>query len=179
MKILILNGSPRKDGNTAYIIKKLCNYADCTVISSYFEKYSPCCDCRSCIESGKCIYSDNIVCIIDNIDKYDAIVLASPLYYNQPTGSLLNMVSRFQLIFNTKRSLNKKVGGIIVTGGGDTIVNSADAEKTMRIVLRGLNINSFCYIRSLHTSTIPAWEDKTIDRQISEFINYLKSEIRK
>ena len=55
-------------------------------------------------------------------------------------------------------------------GGGDTVVNSADAEKTMRIILRCLNINEFSYIRSLHTSSIPADKDETIDSQINEFI---------
>lgn len=165
MKTLIINGSPRKRGNTAYIIgrlsKKIGGKID--IVNSYEIAFSPCIDCRKCVETKRCIFNDELSSIIDDIDNYDNIVLASPLYYNQPTGNLLSLVSRFQLIYNTQRIMKSKKGIIVVTGGGDTIVNSADAEKTMRIVLRGLGVNSFEYIRSLHTSSIPAWKDKELD----------------
>lgn len=172
MNTLIINGSPRKNGNTAFIINRLKEKFDSNidVINSFDFKYSPCVDCGKCVD-GNCVYNDEFTKLFNKIDSYDNIILASPLYYNQPTGSLLSLMSRFQIIFNSKIILKPKMGGIIVVGGGDTIVNSADAEKTMRIILRGLNIDNFAYIRSLHTSTIPANIDKSIDIQIDEFIN--------
>ncbi len=178
MKSLIINGSPRKNGNTSYIINKLCKSLNGTVdiINSFDIEYSPCIDCKKCINDNSCIYNDKITNLIEHIDDYDLVILSSPLYYNQPTGSLLMLISRFQLLFNTKKNLKEKLGGIILVGGGDTIVNSADAEKTMRIILRGLNINKFAYIRSLHTSSIPACQDKSIDIQIQEFINIINIE---
>ncbi|MGN1317465.1 MAG: flavodoxin family protein [Lachnospirales bacterium] len=175
MKTLIINGSPRKNGNTAFIIDKLIKKFDekTDVINTFELNYSPCIDCGNCTE-GKCIYDDFFSDLFNSIDEYDNIILASPLYFNQPTGSLLSFMSRFQILFNAKITLKPKMGGIIVVGGGDTIVNSADAEKTMRIILRGLNIDRFAYIRSLHTSTIPANMDKSIDIQIEEFLNIIK-----
>lgn len=169
MQTLILNGSPRKDGNTSFIINKIKDRLNAYVVNSFDIQFSHCIDCNHC-KNGKCIFDDELTKMIDNIDNFDNIIIASPLYYNQPTGSILSLASRFQIIFNSKKKLKEKNGGIIVTGGGDTVVNSADAEKTIRIILRGLNIKEFSYIRSLYTSTIPADKDKTIDNQINEFI---------
>lgn len=172
MKILIINSSPHKNGDTSYIVNKLCesDNVQADVIHTYFIDNNPCTDCRKCISTGKCIFNDKTDEILYKIDDYEAIVLASPLYYNQPNGSLLNFVSRFQLFYNTNKKLKPKKGGIILVGGGDKIVNAEDAKKTMRIALRGLNISEFCYIESLHTSTVPACNDKSIDRQIEDFV---------
>lgn len=162
MKTLIINGSPRKNGNTSYIVELLSKRleGDIDIIRSYDMDFSPCTDCRKCIKTKECIFNDKLSSVIKNINSYDAIVLASPLYYNQPTGSLLALASRFQLIFNAKMPMKQKKGIIVLTGGGDTIINSSDAEKTMRIIMRGLGADDFEYIRSLNTSKIPAWDDK-------------------
>lgn len=175
MNTLIINGSPRKNGDTAYIIEQLKEkMQNVDVVNSFDMDYSPCIDCGRCV-SGKCIYDDEFTHLYEKIDDYDNIVLATPMYYNQPTGSLLMLMSRLQIIFNSKTILKPKNGGIVVVGGGDTVVNSADAEKTLRIILRGLNVDTFAYIRSLRTSVLPAREDKSIEIQIDEFINILKS----
>lgn len=173
MKTLILNGSPRPNGSTSYIVKKISEKISCDIIDSYFFNYSPCTDCAKCTHTGECIFNDGASKLIERLDEYDNIILASPLYFNQPTGSLLSLASRFQFLYNTKTKLRPKKGGIILVGGGDSIVNSADAEKTMRIILRLLNVNEFEYIRSLHTSMIAVESDETIGSQIDNLIEFL------
>lgn len=157
MKTLILNGSPRPEGNTAYIINMIKNEST-DVVNVYELDFRACINCGKCVY-GKCIFNDGASDLINKIDEYDNIIMASPLYYNQPTGPLMSFMSRNQAIFNSRTQLKEKRGGIIVVGGGDTIVNSADAEKTMRIMLKSWNVNVIAYVKSLHTGKIPVWKD--------------------
>ncbi len=173
MKTLIINGSPRKDGDTAYFIKKIikekCN---CDIINAYYADFSPCIDCRQC-KNGQCIYNDEITNVFNKIDDYDNIIVATPLYFNQPTGMLMAMMSRTQLFFNSKKKLKPKNGYILVVGGGDSVVNSADAEKTIRIMLMGLNVKVKGYVRCLHTSNIKPCNDKEANNEIDVIIKKL------
>ncbi len=158
MKTLILNGSPRKNGNTAYIIGLVKN-ENTDIVNVYDMVFRPCINCGSC-KNGSCIFSDDASRLIERIDDYDCIIAATPLYYNQPTGPLMSLMSRNQIIFNKSMSIKPKKGGIIVTGGGETVISPADAEKTLRIMLKSWNTSVIAYVRSLETGRLPAWEDE-------------------
>lgn len=174
MKTLIINGSPRKNGDTAYFIERIKREKkiDCHIISAYYADFSPCIDCRQCT-NGQCIYNDELTKVFNNIDDYDNVIVATPLYYNQPTGMLMAMMSRTQMFFNSKKSLKPKNGYVVVVGGGDSVVNSADAEKTIRIMLMGLNVKVKGYVRCLHTSTVKPENDVEANKDLEEIIERL------
>lgn len=172
MKTLIINGSPRKNGDTMYFINKIKEKIQCDIINAYYIAFSSCIDCRQCVD-GKCIYNDKVTGLFNNIDNYDNIIVATPLYFNQPTGQLMSLMSRTQIFFNSKKSLKEKKGYVIVVGGGDSVVNSADAEKTIRIMLRGLNVKVEGYVRCLHTSTVKPCDDIEAKRELDNIINEL------
>ncbi len=172
MKTLIINGSPRKNGDTMYFINKIREKKQCDIINAYFIGFSPCIDCRKCID-GKCIYNDRVTELFNNIDNYDNVIVATPLYFNQPTGMLMSLMSRTQLFFNSNKKLKAKKGYVIVVGGGDSVVNSADAEKTIRIMLGGLNVKVEGYVRCLHTSTVKPENDIEANNKLKEIINML------
>ncbi|MDL2287036.1 flavodoxin family protein [Eubacteriales bacterium OttesenSCG-928-G02] len=96
MKTLIFNGSPRNNGGTATLIKELkINLAgEVEVISSYKSNISPCVDCRYCWTNDKCSLDDEMQKVYQLIDESDNIVIASPIYFSELTGSLLNLMSR-------------------------------------------------------------------------------------
>lgn len=173
MKTLILNGSPRKKGDTSYFIDKIKNAVDCDIADVYYMDFSPCIDCRKC-RKGQCVHEDEVTKLLKNIDNYDNIVVATPLYFNQPTGVLMSMLSRTQQFFLSGKSLKEKRGYVIVVGGGDTVVNSADCEKTLRIMLRGLNVKVKEYVRCLHTSTIAPKDDVKANEEIEVVLEQLK-----
>lgn len=174
MKTLIINGSPRKRGDTMYFINKIKESIDCDVISAYYTDFSPCIDCRKC-SGGMCIYNDEITELFNKIDEYDNIIVATPLYYNQPTGVLMAMMSRNQMFFMSKKKLKPKKGYVIVVGGGDSVINSADAEKTVRIMLMGLNVKVEGYVRCLKTSEIKPENDIEANKEIKEIIKKIKN----
>ncbi len=175
MAVLIINGSPRKDGNTAFFINRIREKIPCDVIDAYYADFRACDDCRSCV-NGACVHNDDAARLFENIESYDTVIMASPLYFNQPTGMLMALMSRTQIFFNGKKRLREKTGYIILTGGGDTVINSADAEKTMRIMLMGLNVKVKGYVRSLRTSYIPAERDNEAIKQLERIIEYIKND---
>lgn len=174
MKTLIINGSPRKNGDTAYFINKIRENIKCDVVSPYYMDFSPCIDCRKCFE-GECIYNDEMTKLLSNIDDYDNIIAATPLYYNQPTGMLMSMMSRTQMFYNSNKKLKPKNGYVIVVGGGDSVINSADAEKTIRIMLMGLNVKVKEYVRCLKTSKIKPENDIEANNDIKKIIESIKN----
>ncbi len=172
MKTLIINGSPHKNGDTMFFINKIREKIQCDVVSVYYMDFSPCIDCRKCTE-GKCIYNDDVTRLINNIDSYDNIIAATPLYYNQPAGVLMAMMSRTQEIYMSGKKLKPKNGYVIVVGGGDFVVNSADAEKTIRIMLKGLNVSVKGYVRCLNTSTVSPKDDAEANKALEEIVEKL------
>lgn len=178
MKTLIINGSPHKNGNTSFLAnllsKKLKSETDIVFLSDI--NFKSCCDCESCKKNSLCVLDDDAQNIINSLNNYDNIVLATPLYYNQPTGDMMCFLSRFQLWFlNPNLKANPKKAGIIVVGGGDCVVNSVDAEKTMRIALRSINTAVVAYARSLHTSTTPSKNDTNAMLEIEEMAEKLNN----
>lgn len=177
MNTLIINSSPHKDGSTSYLSELLAEglKGEVTKINIRDIDFSPCIDCGKCRTQTHCVLNDGISAVIESLDNYDCIVLASPLYYNQPTGGMLNFLSRLQLWFLSERLTPRaKKAVIILTGGGDCVVNSADAEKTLRIALRSINAGVASYVRSLSTSSVPAKEDASANEQVKAALSALE-----
>ena len=87
MKILIVNGSPRPLGNTSRLvteaekISKAYGY-ECDVV--HLRKYKNlkhCVHCDYCTTQNKCIHKDDLGEVLLNIDNYDGIIIASPIYF--------------------------------------------------------------------------------------------------
>ena len=101
MKTLIINGSPRKNGNTATMLNELKKYLNGEVfqVDTYYAKSSPCFDCRHCWTNAECIIKDEMQDVYRMMDEADNFIIASPIYFGNLTGSLLNWASRLQLFW--------------------------------------------------------------------------------
>lgn len=181
MKTLIFNGSPRKNGDTVSLINLLTEKikGEYKIVNAYFDNISPCMDCRCCQNNKGCIINDGMAEIYKYTEDCDNIVIASPIYFSELTGSLLNVGSRFQAFYCSQRFLNtepvskKKKGGIILVGGGDGSFSTA--EKTAGVLLRHMGTETiFPLVSSHNTDNIPAAEDKKVLESIvklAEFFN--------
>lgn len=80
-KTLIINGSPRPNGNTVTLINELKKHLEGEImeLSAFRSKIAPCVDCRGCWETAKCVVKDEMQVIYE--DDFDNIVIASPVYY--------------------------------------------------------------------------------------------------
>ncbi|MDR3365275.1 MAG: flavodoxin family protein [Clostridiales Family XIII bacterium] len=180
MKTLILNGSPRLQGDTASLIvllkRQLCG--ETTLLSAYRDNISPCVDCRCCRETGICAIRDDMDVVY--ADDFDTVVVASPVYFSAITPPMLAIVSRFQADFNGLRFRSEtktrrpKKGAVILVGGASGGAESAGRHAY--ILMKALNAHgsSEHTVTSMRTDFTPAAEDpKAIEgiREIAAFFN--------
>lgn len=181
MKTLILNGSPRKNGDTAAMINRLLGKLDgeSLVINAYRDNISPCVDCRRCRTVKGCVIKDDMQKVYEYIADCDCVVIASPVYYSELTGRLLDVASRFQMYFSAKYFMNEpfeikpKKGGVLLAAGG---LGSAErAYDTARSLLTYINAKDiYPMICSKNTDVLPAAEDTaTLDEidRLAKFLN--------
>lgn len=174
MKTLVLNGSPRKSGDTVAMISELTRHleGEVRIISAYHDRISPCVDCRYCWENDGCAINDGMQEVYQAMKEYDNVIIASPIHYSQLTGQLLGLFSRFQCYYAAKKfrgspvELKRKNGGLILAGGGD---GSEKAAIDMACLLfKVMNVNFIGSVTSLNTNETPACEDETAKRGARE-----------
>lgn len=182
-KTIIINGSPRPNGNTAYLINVLKEHLDGEVIeiSAFRSGIAPCVDCRGCWETAKCVVQDGMQVIYG--DDFDNVVIASPVYYGTLTGSLLSLISRMQpwhaATFFLKKPLqlrHKKSAAILTAGGKG---NEERAQHHMSAFFRMVNAEGFrehiaC---SPNTDTVPSWEDEQAVNDVISIAKWLNKPV--
>ena len=182
MKTLIINGSPRKNGNAVNLINKLTEQlsGEYKILNAYYTSISPCVDCRYCWSNDGCEINDEMAEIYDYIETCDNVVIASPIYFSQPTGKLLDVCSRFQTYFAAKHFRNKvplskaKKGAVILVGGGDG--NPQKAYDTLTGILRHINATDiYKLVGSFNTNELPATEDIQALKNINGLIKFLNN----
>ena len=103
MKTIILNGSPRKDWNTAKMLKEAQKGAESVgAETEYMDLYSlSFTGCRSClackrknVERCKCFWKDDLSPIIDRIFSADSLIIGSPIYLGDVTSQVHALIER-------------------------------------------------------------------------------------
>jgi multimeric flavodoxin WrbA len=166
MKTLIINGSPRKNGDSMTLINEMTKYLNGEVkfVHTYYDNISPCIDCRYCWKNDGCSINDEMQEVYKLLDEVDNVILASPLYFSELTGKLLSFASRLQYFYVSRRirkdtnfKLKKKNGVLIITGGGDKLTEPA--ITTANFIFGQINTKSIGTVLSLKTNDIPAKDD--------------------
>lgn len=167
MKTLIINGSPRKNGDTMTLVNEMIKYleGEVKIVNVYYDNIKPCVDCRYCWQHKECAIKDDMQEIYKLINEVDNIILASSLYFSELTGQLLSFASRLQLFYVSKYirkdsefKLKQKNGAVIISAGGDT-KDYERSLKTANIILGQMNAKLIGIARTIHTNDIPAKDD--------------------
>jgi len=128
MKILGIDGSPRKDGNTEKLLKQVLGGAKdaggTTAILKLAElNIDYCLGCGTCRATGNCVLQDDMDRVVDSIQQNDVIVLGSPIYAWQVSGNTKVFMDRLcRLLTPTYASrLNgpKKISFVYTQGNPD------------------------------------------------------------
>lgn len=182
MKTLIINGSPRPDGNTVALIRELKKHLEGEVveISAFYSNIAPCVDCRGCWKTAKCVVDDGMQVIYE--DDFDNVVVASPVYYGTLPGSVLSLMSRLQpwhaatYFINEPLVQRPKKAAAILTAGGKG--NQERAFHHLRALFRMLNAGGFeeHLVCSPNTDTIPASDDANAMEQVKALAQWLASD---
>jgi len=180
MKTLIFNGSPRKDGDTVSLINKVIENlnGEYKIINAYDCRIRPCIDCRYCWENAGCCINDEMQEVYDYIQECDNVLMASPIYFSELTGALLNVGSRLQTyfcarFFRKEKPIGKsKKGAVIIVGGGDG--NVEKAYDTACCLLHHMNAYDILpAVISYNTNERPAAEDKAAFAGVNEIVRFL------
>ena len=99
MKVLLLNGSSRKDGCTNVALSEVVfsleeEGIDTEVVFIGNEGIPDCIACQKCREIGKCVFDDIVNEIVDKAKECDGFVFGSPVYYAHPSARLLAVLDR-------------------------------------------------------------------------------------
>ncbi len=126
MKILILNGSPRMNGNTSYAMKTLAdgiakNTAnEVEILNVTRLKVGGCVACDACQKNGgDCVMKDDTKAVIDKIYAADAVIFGSPVYWWGISSQLKAVLDKFHSRTEMFKAQNKKLG--IFAVGEDAI----------------------------------------------------------
>ncbi len=149
-KILILTGSPRKDGNTNTVVKWFTEGAkeagatvDVVDVARLKSKNNGCVACMGCQKSDRfeCVVDDEVKPVLRRIPDYDVLVFATPTYFFGPSAQLKLLMDRmYSLIkFDPAKgcythNLSHLKWALICTGGGDINPGLALVEQTFKTV---------------------------------------------
>ncbi len=182
MKTLIINGSPRINGDTASLINVIKENieGEYRIIDAYRCSISPCLDCRFCWENNGCAINDEMQEIYDYIQICDNILIASPIYFSELTGKLLDVGSRLQTYFCSKffrkeEPITKsKKGAVVLVGGGDGSISKP--YETACTLLNHMNChNIHDVVFSHNTNVTPAIADKQTLKGICSIIDFFNN----
>ncbi len=118
MKVLLINGSPHKDGCTYTALKEVSDaLATSGVESEWFhigkKPIGGCIACYKCVETGKCILpGDEVNNCVELLKACDGVVVGSPVYYAAPNASLLGLLAR-AFFYKSAPYANKPAASIV------------------------------------------------------------------
>lgn len=100
MKVLLINGSPRREGNTFIALSEAARALDAEgiateIVSIGTKAVQGCIACNRCAELGRCVFNDALYNEVrDRVAGADALIVGSPVYYAGPNGSLCALLDR-------------------------------------------------------------------------------------
>ena len=110
MRVLGINGSPRRGGNTDLLLDEVIRGAASrgaevkTIILNDLD-FIACQHCDACLKKGKCKYQDDMQMIYRELEQADRIVLASPIHFMGITAQMKAMIDRCQALWARKYHL--------------------------------------------------------------------------
>lgn len=152
MKVLILNGSPRANGNTALAIKEMekvfaANGIETETVLVGNKDIRGCIACGKCGELGRCVFDDTVNEISEKFKAADGLVAASPVYYASANATLVALLDR--MFYSSHFDKTMKVGASIVCARRGGCSATFD-ELNKYFTISGMPVASSQYWNSIH-----------------------------
>lgn len=152
MKVLLLNGSPRPNGNTALALREMEgifreNGVEPETVQVGQRDIRGCIACRRCAELGKCVFDDAVNELAPKFREADGLVIASPVYYASANATLIACLDR--LFYSTPFDKSMKVGASVVCARRGGCSATFD-ELNKYFTISNMPIASSQYWNSIH-----------------------------
>lgn len=117
MKVLLLNGSPHKDGTTAAALSEVARTlneegVETEIVHVGHLAIRGCIACYACSKLGKCVFDDAVNEIARKFEDSDGLIVGSPVHYAAPAGTLICLLDR--LFYSTRFDKRDKIGAAVV-----------------------------------------------------------------
>lgn len=155
MKVLIINGSPRVNGNTTIAIREMEqvfaeNGVETETVQIGMKDVRGCIACGHCAEAGKCVFDDVVNELAPKFEAADGLVIASPVYYASANATLIACLDR--LFYSTHFNKTMKVGASVVCARRGGCSATFD-ELNKYFTIANMPIASSQYWNSIHGCT--------------------------
>jgi multimeric flavodoxin WrbA len=152
MKVLMINGSPRPNGNTAVALQEMEKIfheegIETEIVHVGNKPVRGCMACLSCAKTGKCVFDDLVNETAEKFKDCDGLVVGSPVYYASANATLVAFLTR--LFYSTHFDKTMKVGASVVAARrGGTTATYDELNKFFGI--SGMPIASGQYWNGIH-----------------------------
>lgn len=152
MKVLMINGSPRKDGNTSIALEEMKKTFEAEGVETEIfrvgnQNVRGCIACGRCGETGKCVFDDVVNELAPKFQAADGLVVASPVYYASANATLIAVLDR--LFYSSHFDKTMKVGASVVCArcGG---CSATFDELNKYFTISNMPVASSQYWNSIH-----------------------------
>ena len=155
MKVLLINGSPNRNGCTYTALREVADTLERDGIETEIVQVGNkdvrgCIGCRRCKTTGKCVFDDMVNEIAPKFQECDGLVIGSPVYYASANGTLISFLDR--LFYSTPGDKTMKVGAAVVSARRGGCSATFD-ELNKYFTICGMPVASSQYWNSVHGNT--------------------------
>ena len=152
MKVLMINGSPRANGNTAAALGEMEKIfaqegVETEVLHIGSQAVRGCVGCLQCAEKGRCVFDDAVNQAAPKFEACDGLVVGSPVYYASANATLVAFLTR--LFYSTHFDKRMKVGAAVVAARRGGLSATFD-ELNKFFTISGMPVASSQYWNSVH-----------------------------
>lgn len=152
MKVLLINGSPKANGNTAYALNQMAEvFSDQGIETEIIHvgnlAVRGCVACGSCFKTGKCAIDDIVNEMAPKFEEADGMVIGSPVYYAAANSTLTAFLDR--LFYSTRFDKRMKVGASVAVARRGGLSSTFD-QLNKYFTISEMPVASSCYWNSIH-----------------------------
>ena len=152
MKVLMINGSPHANGNTALALEEMKKVFEASGVETALmhigsKAIRGCIACNSCRSKGKCAFDDQVNEAAPLFEECDGLVVGSPVYYASANATVIAFLDR--LFYSTPFDKTMKVGASVVVARRGGLSATFD-ELNKYFTISGMPVASSQYWNSVH-----------------------------
>jgi multimeric flavodoxin WrbA len=185
LKVLLISGSPKAEGNTAQLIRECAKIiqaqgVETEIISFSGMKIESCTACGKCTELGVCSLEDGLNDVMKTLRASQGLIVGSPVYFGTARGDVMAALQRIGYVSRmTDQFLSGKVGGAIAVArrGGHTFTLQ---EMLMFFLINDMIVPGSTYWNMVF-GRLPGevWQDKEGIETIRHFAGNVASLVKK
>ena len=152
MKVLLINGSPKANGNTALALEEMkkvfeAEGVEAEIVHVGNKPVRGCVGCGGCAKKGRCVFDDAVNEVAEKFETADGLVVGSPVYYAGPNATVQALMDR--LFYSARFDKTMKVGASVAVcrrGGASATFDRLNKYFT----IAGMPVASSQYWNSVH-----------------------------